>query len=384
MPYQKHGYASGFSKWFVLPLLSLLALGGCIELGPSWSDKNETRQVDYYKEQCDKNSASLCFRIREESSDSWEIVEAPFSGFDDYIWGQRHEVNVRVSFNDDGSTSSYVVTALNSSEQVTSSENVFAINLYTEAGILVQNSDTNWQLGGEIDFDCNSACDELASAVSNQYATRLEFTLVDGDTPGISLNQVICAASEDDFDSDCEGESQVTWQIGWFQSDCGLAEAAMCLVYRVNSSDDFELLQLENGISGFTLEWGEQHDIEVTQTVSDGGNITAVTLDEADDAPDAREGPSYNFAMVLRGSELKEPNNSLITIYDGDVDLNCAGACSVLRSAIDDNHWLLVDVYVDGDELMLVNGSDSVCSRGFLADFRDDCIDENDDVTWGI
>ena len=125
----------------------VLVLSGCIELGQEWSDKHETREVDYYKEQCDNDSSELCFRIREDSGDSWEVVEEPFAGFEDYVWGQRHDVDVQVSFNDDGSTSSYVVTGLNASETVDSSENTFAINLYTQAGILVQNNDTNWQLG---------------------------------------------------------------------------------------------------------------------------------------------------------------------------------------------------------------------------------------------
>ena len=373
------------ARWLATATTFVLVLSGCIELGQEWSDKHEIREVDYYKEQCDNDSSELCFRIREDSSDSWEVVEEPFTGFDDYVWGQRHDVDVQVSFNDDGSTSSYVVTGLNASETVDSSEDTFAINLYTQAGILVQNNDTNWQLGGEISFDCGVACDALEKAVANQYATRLEFVLTDGDVPGIELNSVICASSEDDFSSDCEGESKVSWIIGWFQSDCGLAEASMCLVYKVNSSDDFELLQLEDGIDGFTPEWGSQYSIDVIKTVSDGGNITKVTLEDDDSNPDSYVGSSNDFRMILRGSELKDPDsNNLVTIYDADIDLDCTGACSDF-SGLEDDEWMLVRVYVDGEELRLYNtGSDSICIDDSLADFRDNCIDDHDDVTWGI
>ena len=363
---------------FNVVLLSSVLISGC-DLGSSWSDQNETRQVDYYKEQCDQNSAALCFRIREESSDAWEIVEQPFTGFDDYIWGQRHQVDVTVSFDDDGSTNHYSVTNLNSSESVSSSEESFAINLYTDAGILVQNSASNWQLGGEIAFDCGTACDDLTAAVANQHVTRLEFSLLT-DRSGIALNSVICAAAEADFDSNCEGETQVSWRIGWFQSDCGLAEAAMCLVYKANTSDDYELLRLQDDISGFSPQWGQRYDIDVTKTVSDGGNITAVALDNSDDSPDSREGSVYDFLMVLRGSELEESDSSLIDLYDTDMTLNCSGRCSNINGYIRDDEWLLVRGYVDGAEIQL---TDIVCHDESLDDFRT-CVDDEDDIFWGI
>merc|ERR1711879_795051 len=348
-----------------------LLLGGCIELGPSWTDQNETRQVDYYKEQCDSDSTVLCFRIRETSSYSWDVVEEPFSGFDDYVWGQRHEVDVTVSFNDDGSTSSYTVTGLNSSTAIDDGEEAFSITLYTDTGIMVHNSDSEWQLGGEIAFDCGTSCDDLSSAVANQYVTQLEFVVVGDDS--IELNNVICASAEEDFDSDCEGESQVSWRIGWFQSDCGLADAAMCLVYKVNTSDDYELLQLEDGITSFTPEWGSRYDIDVIKTVSDGGNITAVELEEDDSSPDAREGSTYDFKIILRGSDLETSDNSLVDIYDTSMELNCTGYCSTLNEHIEDDKWLLLDVYVDGDELQL---TDITCDDSSLSNLRD-CLEKN-------
>lgn len=357
--------------------LSVVLLSGCLDLGPSWSDKDETRQVDYYKAQCDQNSPNLCFRIRKSSSDSWKVVEEPFNGFGDYVWGKRHNVDVTIAFNDNGSVRDYRVTNLNSSTDITDSEKTFAMNLYTDTGILVQNNDTNWQLGGEIAFDCRTACDALATAVSNQYATRLEFNVTD---TGIDLNQVICASAESDFNSSCEGESKTSWRVGWFQSDCGLVDAALCLVYKVNNSDDYELLQLEEGISGFSPEWGNRYDIDVTVTVSNGGNITAVKLDENDSNPDARQGSTYPFKMIVRGSSLEQSDSGLVDLYDTTLELNCSGLCSTLDNHIDDDEWLLLQVYVDGEQLRL---NSIECNDDSLADFRQ-CVEKEDDISWEI
>ncbi len=368
----------------VMMLAMVFLMTGCLELGSSWSDKNETRLVDYYKEQCDNDSTSLCFRIREDSSDSWAIVEEPFVGFDDFEWGQRYEVSVTVSFDDDGHANHYEVTGINSSDDIESSESTFSINVYTEPGILVENGSDNWQLGGEIAFDCKSACDDLSAAVANQYATRLEFNIID---TGIELGSVICASSEDDFDSDCEGESQVSWRIAWYKSECGLAEEAMCLLYKVNASDDYELLSLEDGISDFTLEWGSRYDIDVTKTVSDGGNITAVALDDTDDNPESREGLTYTFKTIVRGDKLAKPSGDLMSLYgdDSDMSLRCdngdsSASCSNFDDYIEDDKWLLLHGYVDGDEIIV---TEVLCDDNSLTDFRD-CVDNDDDVTWGI
>jgi len=371
------GQAMSAMGRYVLLALGVVFLSGCLDLGPSWSDKDETRQVDYYKEQCDQNSPDLCFRIRKSSSDAWGVVEESFSGFGDYVWGQRHTVDVTVAFHDNGSVRDYQVTNLNSSTDITDSEKTFAINLYTDTGILVKNNDTNWQLGGEIAFDCRTACDALSTAVSNQYATRLEFNVTDS---GIELNQLICASAESDFSSDCEGESKTSWRVGWFQSDCGLADSALCLVYKVNNSDDYELLQLEEGISGFTPEWGNRYDMDVTVTVSNGGNVTAVRLDEGDSNPDARQGSSYPFKMIVRGSALEQSDGGLVDLYDTTLMLNCSGFCSTLDGYIDNDDWLLLETYVDGDQLRL---NSIECNDDSLADFRQ-CVDDEKDVTWEI
>ncbi|MFK4752285.1 hypothetical protein [Oceanobacter antarcticus] len=370
-------------RWIIRllwPVMALL-LSGCLELGRHWDDQAETRQVDYYKEQCDTDSTSLCFRIREESDDSWGVVEETFSGFSEFAWGNRYVVNVTVSFDEDGDPSRYRFDSIASTEAVSDSEETFALTLYTDTGILYAVDDTNWNLASEIDFACNSACDELTAAVANGYVAQLEFS-VDG-AGGITLDNILCAAAEDDFDSSCEGSSSVSWYIGWFQSECGLAEAAMCLVYKVNSSDDFELLQLDDGIDGFTPVWGEQPYIDVIKTTSDGGSITAVELDNDDSSPDDRLGSSYDFKIIVRGSELSKSSGGSISVYDSAPNLDCSSfsQCSDLDNAIDDDKWLLLDGYYDGTDIVV---TDLTCSNATLATFRTDCVAKHEDVNWSI
>lgn len=356
-------------------LISLL--GGCIELGRSWSDTTETIQVDYYKEQCDRDSTSLCFRIRDTSSDSWAVVQEPFSGFSEFVWGYRYSVKVIVSYDDDGNPDSYTYQEIVSRAAVSDAENTFGLTVYSDTAILAAASDTAWNLGSELLFPCNEACTDLAAAVANSYIIQLEFTVADG---VVELASVICAAGEDDFNSDCEGESTVSWRIGWYQSDCGLADAQMCLLYKVNSSDDYELLRLDTDIADFSPVWGEQYDVSVVKTVSNGGTITAVTLDEADSSPDDRTGSTYPFYLIVRGSELAS-SSGLISLYDGAPDLDCSSfnLCSKINGYIDDNEWLLLKAYLDTN----IIATSVVCHNDNIDTFRS-CVDDEDTVNWGI
>jgi hypothetical protein len=357
-------------------LISLLC--GCIELGRSWSDTTETIQVDYYKEQCDNDSTSLCFRIRDTSSDSWAVVQEPFSGFSDFVWGYRYSVKVRVSYDEDGNPDNYRFQEVVSTDAVTDAENTFGLTVYSDTGIFADESDSVWNLGNELSFPCNEACSDLAAAVANSYIIQLEFTVADG---VVELSSVLCASGSDDFSSSCEGESTVSWRIGWYQSDCGFADAQMCLLYKVNSSDDYELLRLDTDIADFSPVWGEQYNISVVKTVSNGGTITAVTLDENDSSPDDRTSSTYPFYFIVRGSELDNSSSGLISLYDGAPSLDCDSynLCSKINGYIDDDQWLLFKAYLDTD----IVATSVVCHNDNIDTFRS-CVDDEDNVNWGI
>ncbi|WP_221796884.1 DUF4377 domain-containing protein [Oceanobacter mangrovi] len=368
-------------------LLSCLMLSGCPELGRHWDDQTKTLYIDYYKEQCDSNSTSLCFRVREDTDDSWEVADVPFSGLDDFLWGYRYTATVTISYDDNGDPDGYTYKSTKSAVAVSAAEESFALTLYSDVGIVYALDADNWEMGSEVDFACNTACDDLDSAVSNAYVTQLQFS-VDGEG-GISLDSVICAASEDDFSSDCEGETNVSWYIAPVQSDCGLSEPMLCLLFKVNSSDDWELLPLEDDIEDFSPSWGYRYHIDVVKTVSNGGIITAAVLDEDDDSPDERFGSSYDYRIVLRASGLSKSSGGYITLYDEGISMDCSSHsyCDDINDAISDldddvtEKYMLVEVYVDSDGTLVATDYD--CERESLTSFQS-CISSFDEVTWGI
>lgn len=361
-----------------LPLLmATLVLSGCPELGRHWSDQEETLQVDYYKAQCDKNSADICFRTRELSTDSWGISDAKLSGFTDFVWGHRYTINVTTSFNSNGNPSSYSYNSIEEDVPVVTIDTPFQINLYTENGVLTQLGADAWYLGGEKNFTCASDCEVLATAVSNQYVVVGEFSINAGE---LTLDQVICSSSEEGFSSDCEGETEVDWQIAPFLSDCGKSSASLCYLYRLNSSDDWEILPVD--IANFSYDWGYRYDITVQQTRSSTGTITAASLVTDDGSPLDYTGSTYTYKIILLGSALANDSSGVITLYDGAQELNCSqySQCNDLNTAIDNDEWILVKVFTDGSEVV---ATDVVCRNDNIDDFNS-CVADENDVTWSI
>src|SRR5690606_33742752 len=166
------------------------------------------------------------------------------------------------SFNADGSPSGYDLQQIISSSD--RSSEAFALTLYSRSGIL-QPSGAQWLLGNDITLDCGSNCAELTSAVNAAEVVRLELQ-VSG--TALVLNELLCRSAEDDVAQNCDGESEQEWQIAPFMSDCGLAVASMCLLYRTDNSSPYELLRLEEGITGFTYTWGQRYDLTVRQTLT--------------------------------------------------------------------------------------------------------------------
>ena len=100
-------------KYAVFIVFSSLFLTGCPELGSHYGDESETLLVDHYKVQCDKDESRLCFRVREETTDDWEVFEEDFIGFSEFEWGYRYELTVNTSFDRDGHPESYELESVN-------------------------------------------------------------------------------------------------------------------------------------------------------------------------------------------------------------------------------------------------------------------------------
>ncbi|MAD45140.1 MAG: hypothetical protein CMI02_00920 [Oceanospirillaceae bacterium] len=375
-------------KRLMIVLLTTLVLSGCPELGRHWSDQTETLYVDSYKVQCDDNASTLCFRVREDSSDSWETAPQDFTGFSSFEWGYRYTVEVETSFDNHGDPESYDFKSVIDRDPVTSDEASVILTLYTDTGILQQLSDTEWSLSGDVSFTCETFCSDLLTAVNNSYVTQLEFNVQENT---VTLSAFICAAAEDDFQSECAGESEEDWYIAHFMSECGYSEPQLCYLYKLNEGADYELLPLDDGISDFEYEWGSRYDIRVNKTQSAAGNLQAAELIEENTSPESRIGSSYSFLFIVDGEAVNRSSGGSLTMYDLSETFDCGSysLCQDINDYIEDNgdyhqpEYMLLRAYVDAGDVVIL---DVVCHDESRTDFRQ-CVtdeDEPEDINWNI
>ena len=362
---------------------ALLPLSAC-KLGIHNDDETVTLQVDSYKQQCDDDSANLCFRIRDDENDDWRLWTGPFTEFDGYQWGYIYTLNVVVSYQSGGDApESYRYESTVRRDSVTGNDQSFTLDLYTDTGILAQISTDTWNIGNEQDFSCADDCDDIAAVVAEQQIGSFEFRAVEGE---LTLTSVLCSTGDtDEFNDDCSGKSTENWFTAQFLSDCGFTVPQLCLLYRVNESDPFELLQLEDGIEGFTPAWGSREDIDVVRTISGGGNITAVELDSENTSSSAL-GSAWSFLFIVRGEALDSSSNGQIGLYDSNITLDCASfsLCDRLDNRIRDEEYLLLEAYVESADVTVITGI--VCDDSTYGVFAD-CVaeqDTDDDFNWPI
>lgn len=370
-----------FAKYAVtakLVFISVLAalLTACPDLGIDYSDKNETIEVNYYKQPCSNTSPALCFSVKNEGSSQDYQVFDNLTGFNSYEWGNYYTLNVDTSFDKNGKPQSYRFI---SQQAVEANDNAFNLTLYSRSGILVasDSENTQWTLGGEITFTTSAQQGAaINQAIADDEVLQLEFTAA---ANVLSYSSLLCSAAEDDFASQCQGVSRDSWTLRQFLSDCNYNDAALCYVYRKNSSDDWELLRTTSSeISGFTFQWGQQFTIEVEKTLSAGGQLVSATLTENDEAPDELSGSSNNFLFVLNATDLPgADSDNKIALYDGGQTMLCGSICPTIAAATDDNHMLLLDAYVDNGEIVV---SRIVCNENPGTDF-DNCAND-EDIDW--
>ena len=356
-------------------IVSPLFVTACMDLGVSYSDKNESIEVDYYKRQCNKTSATLCFATRENSKDNFAVFEN-LNGFTSFSWGKRYNLNVKTSFNSNGKASSYQFRSIGTE---TAEAGAFSMTLYTDTNILTSSDQLNWSLAGEKNFTATAAQgSEIQAAVNNKQVVQLEFTAAND---ALSLTKVKCAAAENNFSADCEGTSSATWKIAHYQSDCNQSSGKLCLVYRIDNSDDWELLRTDDSdIDGFTPEWGKEYDIEVDKTVSNGGQLVSAKLKKNDDTPTDKLDTTNKFVFVLNAAYLSKSNSdNKITLYDGGQVMACGSLCDDINSANDSDNMLLLEAYVQGTEVFVER---LICNENPGSDF-DDCVKKHNDDTSG-
>lgn len=372
------GFQSGMRWWlqslFIVALVS--SLTACQLFGSSFSDKTQQLEVDYFKAQCASDSTDLCFRIRSDENDSW-AVSKKLQGFSGFEWGQRYQLKVRTSFDSDGKPKSYRFLSIQEESSIT---NAFTMTLYTATGILSKGSGDAWLLPEGRTFDCSGdACSAIQRAVDDRAVIQLELT---ASRNALTLSKVKCQSSSNNFSAECEGVSNNRWFISHFQSDCNRTEAQLCLVYRVSASDDWELLTTDSSdISSFTPAWGMEYRIDVSQTLSSGGQLTQASLRKKDDNPVDRKGNTHGFKWVVQAESLAASNSdNRITLYDGNQIMNCDTLCPTINQAITDRHLLLLGAYVDDAGETVITAVH--CNEDAGSDF-DKCVkDSHSGVTW--
>lgn len=366
---------------FWLLSLAVAGLSGCnLDLGQHWDDEDETYFVDYYRQPCDSSGTGLCFRLRTDDSSRYQLSKVAFSGFQTYEWGNRYRVTVTTSRNDNGERTAFRLQQI---EEVTPySGEGFELTLHTASGILQQDSQSRWWLAGDTLLDCASDCSELANAVQQGEALVLALSIGTG---ALQVDEVVCRAAPDNLEAACDTDQEVAWQVAEFMSECGRTEARLCLLYRTSTSAAFERLPLTEGISGFSWQWGSRYDLDVTASFTRAGALSAARYDATRATDSTLTGNSYRQRLILRGDALARDSGGVVALYGNaasdSTGLSCGTLCSRLNGYIEDDEYLLLQTYADGNgHLQLTEIS---CHNADLAAFRS-CVAGYPDVNWPL
>lgn len=364
-----------------LTLFTALLLSGCdLDLGESYSSTTKTAYVDYYQEACTADGTDMCFRLRFDTDDDFEVSTLPTTGFDDLMLGKRYTLQVEAERDDSGNDSAYSLQNIDSEVVVDAASNSFVLTFDMSSQILLKNSDTSWIISAEDIFECSAAdCVTLTNSYDVNDKVQLEFS---AENDQLTLIKVQCASAENTFGADCEGINEKEWDIAHYQSDCGLFEPKLCLVYRdsdSSSSDPWYILPFD--IANFTPVWGTEYSLEV-EAVTAAGSLKKATWVKDVSTTDKQ---IDNFIVVMRtgASGIEQSSAGLVT-YD-DVDFNCDinNQCDDIDDAIeeadaDEEVIIALEVISDGTSLTVQR---LICNAK-TSDFQEDCADENDDIIW--
>jgi len=369
------------------PIVCTALIGGVgckWNLGSEYSSETKTMYVDYYKQPCTDNDQQLCFRGRFDTSDSFKVIDEPFTGFSDFEWGKQYKIQVEADRDDDGDDSSYALQSIDSSTEVTS--NTFNLTLKNTGDILSSVDNQTWSLGNEKDFSCTGEqCDQLIS--SEQTSSTIELSL-NANADVLTLNSVLCQAADDSFSSDCGGESDTSWDIAHYLTECGATVPSLCLLYKEKDEDEEEYQVLPFDIADFTHQWGIRYKDMDVSIVEKAGTLQSATLKS--DA-EQTEQVTESFLFVVRtGVAGLESSSDGKFIYDNlEFDCSTHGQCGNIDDAVaesddDDIQIVLLEAEVsspgENAEVRIVE----VRCNDKPADFAAECIDSSDDVFWSL
>lgn len=365
-------------------LFASLILQGCDwGLGPNYESTSETLYVDYYQEACSHNSTDMCFRLRKNTNDAFTLSLVDNTGFDSLEWGKRYTVQVEVDYDSAGADSMYRLISVDSEEIVDAATNNFVLTFNMSSQILLDNLNNSWVIAGQDVFSCvESDCVLLTNSYNANEKIQLKFSAQDDQ---LTLLEVLCSAAENDFSANCEGLNRSNWDIAQYQSDCGLSEPKLCLIYRENdtANNAWHIFPFE--ITDFSANWGTAYDIQVEVTSSGGSVRSAQWLQEnsTEDLTDSE----FNVVMRTGVQGLKKSNSGIIN-YSG-IEFNCERyvQCDSINKAIERADTeserfiaLLTEIELVNDETTLIIKS-ITCDETY-GDFKENCLDINEDIIW--
>ena len=372
-------------NYLLLSFVSLLA--ACdLELGSSFDPTTRTLYIDHYREACSESSTDLCFRIRLSEEDSFALTTLPMTGFDSLEWGSRYQVQVEADRSDSGKDVAYSLESIDSTEVMDPATNDFVLTFNTVSGILVNNSSddsaSSWIIAAEKIFSCEAAdCANILSATTDSQKIQLNFSASNNE---LTLKEVTCYASENDFATECEGVNNVAWDIAHYRTDCGLYKPSWCYVYKETGDSATSWNLLDIGIADFTAFWGQEYDIDVKTTKKAGTISSAIFLEQNASKVITS---SFKFVMQTGVGGLVKSNNDVISYLDVEFDCSTNNQCSDIDGAIDEatdseDRILIVEASVETSaEIPVIIIGDLVCHAG-SAKFKVDCAADLDDVYW--
>lgn len=373
-------------KKFSLLLLVNLLMACDLELGSSFDATTRTLYVDHYREPCSESSTELCFRIRLSEDDSFALTTLPMTGFDSLEWGVRYQVQVEADRSNSGEDVAYTLDSIDETEVMDPITNDFVLTFNTASGILVNNSSddsaSSWIIASEKIFSCDVAdCAVILSSTTDSQKIKLNFSASNNE---LTLKEVACYASENDFATECEGVNNVIWDIAHFQTDCGLYKPSWCYLYKETGDpgNSWNLLDIE--IADFTAFWGQEYDIDV-KTIKKSGSISSAIFLEQNASNVITS--SFKFVMQTGAGGLVKSNNDVISYLGVEFDCSTNNLCRDIDDAIDeatdtDNRILIVEASVETSaETPVIIIGDLICHAGSV-DFKADCAANHDDVYW--
>lgn len=376
------------NKLFIF--FTCLCLAACdLGLGSHYDATTRTMYVDYYQEVCEENSTELCLRIRFDEDDAFAVSTVSMSGFDDVQWGSRYTVQVEVERDGGGKDTHYRFESIESSEVIDARTNSFVLTFNMASGILVDQQNNHWLIAADKAFSCSEAdCGLLANSYRDGEKIQLSFSAADNE---LTLLGVKCQSSVADFTSLCEGVNEAVFDIAHYQSDCGLSEPRLCMVYKEKTDASTEWNILPFAIKDFTPQWGLQYQLDVNVSIQ-AKDLKSVEYIKENDAEIDRTNESFKMIMRTGASGLAVSSNNVIR-YDG-IDFDCSrfNQCNDIDNAVEratseQERYLILKAVVESvvvdsaNDVPVIIIEDVLCDAS-ASDFSAECVADYDDVYW--